>query len=102
MDFLKFLIIVAIIFVIVKSSREEAKQNPTPRKPKGKRLVCPECGSVHIDILDNSRKGFSIKKAAVGGMLTGGIGTLAGFAGGKNKKPTMRCQECGHIFKYKI
>ena len=102
MHFITFLIIVAIFVVIIKSSREEAKQPPTPKKPKGKRLVCPQCGSVRVDILDNSRKGFSVKKAAVGGILTCGIGTLAGFAGGKNKKPTMRCQECGHVFKYKL
>ena len=102
MNFITFLIIVAIFVVIIKSSREEAKQPPTPKKPKGKRLVCPQCGSVRIDILDNSRKGFSVKKAVVGGILTTGIGTLAGFAGGKNKKPTMRCQECGHVFKYKL
>lgn len=102
MNFITFLIIVAIFAVIIKSSREDAKQPPTPKKPKGKRLVCPQCGSVRIDILDNSRKGFSVKKAAVGGILTGGIGSLAGFAGGKNKKPTMRCQECGHVFKYKL
>ena len=102
MNFITFLIIVAIFVVIIKSSREDAKQPPTPKKPKGKRLVCPQCGSVRIDILDNSRKGFSVKKAVVGGILTTGIGTLAGFAGGKNKKPTMRCQECGHVFKYKL
>ena len=102
MNFITFLIIVAVFVVIIKSSREDAKQPPTPKKPKGKRLVCPQCGSVRIDILDNSRKGFSVKKAAVGGILTFGIGTLAGFAGGKNKKPTMRCQECGHVFKYKL
>ena len=102
MNFITFLIIVAIFVVIVKSSRENAKQTPTPKKPKGKRLVCPQCESVRIDILDNSRKGFSVKKAVVGGILTTGIGTLAGFAGGKNKKPTMRCQECGHVFKYKL
>ena len=102
MNFITFLIIVAVFVVIIKSSREDAKQNPTPKKPKGKRLVCPQCESVHIDILDNSRKGFSVKKAVVGGILTTGIGTLAGFAGGKNKKPTMRCQECGHVFKYKL
>lgn len=102
MNFITFLIIVAIFAVIIKSSREDAKQPPTPKKPKGKRLVCPQCGSVRIDILDNSRKGFSVKKAVVGGILTTGIGTLAGFAGGKNKKPTMRCQECGHVFKYKL
>jgi len=102
MNFITFLIIVAIFVVIIKSSREDAKNPPTPKKPKGKRLVCPECGSVNVDILDNSRKGFSVKKAAAGGILTGGIGTLAGFVGGKNKKPTMRCKECGHVFKYKL
>ena len=102
MNFIQFLVIAVIIVVIIKSSREEAKQPPTPKKPKGKRLVCPQCESVNVDILDNSRKGFSVKKAAAGGVLTGGIGTLAGFAGGKNKKPTMRCKECGHVFKYKL
>ena len=73
---------------------------------KGKRgrnqLVCPKCRSVNVDILDNSKKGFSVGKAVVGGVLVPGVGALAGFTGKNNKKPTMRCLSCGNVFKFKL
>lgn len=35
--------------------------------------------------MQNNRKSFSVNKAVGGAALTGGIGTLAGFAGKKGK-----------------
>ncbi|MDV7719027.1 hypothetical protein GA840_04080 [Pediococcus ethanolidurans] len=61
---------------------------------------CPKCGSKNLQIVGNHRKGFSVGKAVVGGALTGGVGTLAGFAGKKGKKTDMICMNCGKTFKY--
>lgn len=57
-------------------------------------LYCPKCGS---DKLTANAKGFSAGKAAVGGVLTGGIGLLAGFHGKGNIIIT--CLSCGNKFK---
>jgi len=46
---------------------------------------CPYCHSKNIQFMNQDRKGFSVGKAAAGAILTGGIGTLAGFAGKKGK-----------------
>ena len=48
--------------------------------------------------MQNNRKGFSIGKAVGGAILTGGIGTLAGFAGKKGKNE-WHCSDCGRTFK---
>lgn len=56
---------------------------------------CPRCRSTNIQVLGQHRKGFSIGKAAAGTILTGGIGSLAGFAGKNTKKVDMICMNCG-------
>lgn len=60
---------------------------------------CPKCGSKSLQVVGNHRKAFSVGKAIVGGALTGGIGTLAGFAGKKGKKVDVICMNCGKKFK---
>jgi len=55
---------------------------------------CPKCGSPSVQPM---KKGFSIGKAVVGGVLTGGIGLLAGTIGSKNIE--MYCLKCGHKYK---
>jgi uncharacterized OB-fold protein len=55
---------------------------------------CPKCGSISVQPM---KKGFSIGKAVVGGVLTGGIGLLAGTIGSKNIE--MYCLKCGHKYK---
>lgn len=61
-------------------------------------MVCPKCKSTNIQVMGNNKKGFSVGKAVVGGLLTGGIGTLAGFAGKKGKYDVF-CMDCGHRFQ---
>ena len=46
---------------------------------------CPKCRSMNVEFMQNNRKSFSVGKAAGGAILTGGVGTLAGFAGKKGK-----------------
>jgi len=55
---------------------------------------CPKCGS---NQLTANKKGFSGKKAVVGGLLTGGVGLLAGTLGSNKVKIT--CLACGKEFK---
>ena len=59
--------------------------------------VCPKCHGTNIQPVGRKRKGFSVGKAVAGGVLTGGVGTLAGFAG-KNGKMEFYCSDCGKVF----
>ena len=43
-------------------------------------IKCPKCGSTQFTA---NQKRFGIGKAAIGGILTGGIGLLGGFIGSK-------------------
>lgn len=61
---------------------------------------CPKCGSTNIQLLGQQKKAFSVGKAVAGGLLTGGIGTLAGFAGKKGKYNWI-CMSCGERFQMK-
>lgn len=63
-------------------------------------IKCPHCSSKKVQFMQQNKKGFSVGKAVGGAVLTGGIGTLAGFAGKKGKKQ-WHCQECGNIFETK-
>lgn len=64
-------------------------------------VYCPKCRSTDVQFMQNNRKGFSVGKAVGGGLLTGGVGTLAGFAGKKGKNNQWRCNDCGRTFKSK-
>jgi DNA-directed RNA polymerase subunit RPC12/RpoP len=58
------------------------------------KISCPKCGSSQLTA---NKKGFSGKKAVVGGILTGGIGILAGTLG--SNKILITCLNCGNQFK---
>lgn len=57
-------------------------------------IRCPKCNS---NQLSANKKGFSGKNAVIGGLLTGGIGVLAGTIGSNTVKIT--CLACGKEFK---
>ncbi|WP_438310909.1 DUF4428 domain-containing protein [Sporosarcina sp. FA9] len=89
---------------IIKSGHKIKKYSPPTleeldeiRNPK---LKCPSCKSIDLQFMQNNKKAFSIGKAAGGAVLTGGIGTLAGFAG-KKGDDQWRCNNCGNIFATK-
>ena len=65
-----------------------------------KKIICPKCRSINIQVLGNDRKGFSVGKSLAGGLLTGGMGLIAGFAGKKGKYDVF-CADCGHRFQVK-
>lgn len=80
-------------------------KNPSEKSKKAGLLHggvhCPYCRSLDVQFMQNNRKSFSVGKAAVGTALTGGIGSLAGFAGKKGKKNQWRCNDCGRTFNSK-
>lgn len=63
-------------------------------------IRCPYCRSKNVQFMQQDKKAFSVGKAAAGAFLTGGIGTLAGFAGKKGKN-NWHCNNCGRVFKKK-
>lgn len=85
----------------VKSSSSSLNASSTSAKTKKSsknQIVCPNCKSSNIDFMGNNKKTFSVGKAVGGAALTGGIGTLAGFAGKKGKTDKWHCKECGNVF----
>ncbi len=59
---------------------------------------CPMCSSNNWKEVDVSNKGFSVGKAAVGGILLGPVGLLGGALG--KKKKTYCCGQCGFQHEY--
>lgn len=69
-----------------------------PHSTQTNTLVCPNCQSTDVSFVQNNKKAFSLGKAAAGATLTGGIGTLAGFAGKKGNNQ-WHCKNCGQLFE---
>ena len=65
----------------------------TPDEPD-EPVRCPKCRSSQLSA---DKKGFGAGKALIGGVLTGGVGLLAGFIG--SKKIMITCRKCGHQWK---
>jgi cytochrome c-type biogenesis protein CcmH/NrfF len=59
-------------------------------------LRCPKCSSTQ---LMPTKKGYSLGKAVVGGLLTGGVGLLGGFWGSNDIR--LNCLNCGHKWQPK-
>ena len=57
-------------------------------------LACPKCRSTQLTA---GHQGFGLGKAAVGGVLLGGVGLLGGFFGAGKVKIT--CMQCGHAWR---
>ena len=79
-----------------KERQEELKRKEMEKKA----VKCPVCGTINVEFLQQDKKSFSAGKAIAGAALTGGIGTLAGFAGKKGKLQ-WHCKECGCLFETK-
>lgn len=79
-----------------------ASYQPKEKKQKVDRnaIKCSKCKSTNVAFMDNKKKSFSVGKAVGGAVLTGGIGTLAGFAG-KKGKDRWHCADCGNVFETK-
>jgi len=78
----------------IKDNRQDNVDH-IPGKPKTTPTVaCPNCRSTQVTA---QKQGFGLGKAAVGGVLTGGIGLLAGFI--RSRKIYITCLNCGHKWK---
>lgn len=66
--------------------------------------MCPCCNSDKWVMAgsSNNKSGFSLGKAAVGGLLLGPVGLLAGTLGKKHTYITKVCQKCGFSCTYQI
>jgi len=76
-----------------KAERKKA-QIKAIRAASDEPLSCPQCGSTQITA---SKKGFTLGKAAAGGLLVGPVGLLGGFIG--SKKVLVTCLKCGFSWK---
>lgn len=60
---------------------------------------CPICGEIaNWRLVDETKKGFSVGKAAIGAVLLGPIGLVGGALG--KKKRCYYCGKCGFNHEY--
>ena len=60
---------------------------------------CPICGEQKGWVpIDEQKKGFSVGKAALGGILLGPVGLVGGLLG--KKKISYYCTKCGFQHEY--
>lgn len=76
---------------LLKESKEKYLATDTSYNNSNLIHKCPKCSSSNISV---EKKGYSLGKAAVGGLLLGAVGLLGGLIG-KNK-PINWCSNCGH------
>lgn len=60
-------------------------------------ISCPKCGSTQIT---SNKKGFNVGHALVGGLVTGGVGLVAGLWGSNETR--LNCLRCGNRWKPKM
>lgn len=97
-----------ILVIIAIQEQRQALYESVERRDKQKqqaelaksRVTCPYCGSKNVNFMQNNKKAFSTGKAVAGGILTGGIGLLAGFAGKKGMNEFF-CRDCNRTFQHK-
>ena len=60
---------------------------------------CPMCGNSETwKLVDTSKKGFSVGKAAAGAVLLGPVGLVGGALG--KKRQSYYCGKCGFNHEY--
>ncbi|MFY9140618.1 MAG: hypothetical protein WAO30_07665 [Thermacetogeniaceae bacterium] len=79
--------------VIDQENYRSIKSPPVIKPPEHPEdlIKCPRCGSTQFHTGD---KGYSVGKAAVGGILIGAVGLLGGLIG--SKKTMITCLKCGY------
>lgn len=75
------------------SEPREVDKTVSVMEPEREAIRCPKCTSAELTA---QKQGFGLGKAVVGGVLTGGVGLLAGFLGSGKIKIT--CLRCGHFW----
>lgn len=85
---------------MLRKAKENAKNVENQRKQKKKELdkqniaYCPKCLSTNITA---NKKGYGLGKGAIGAVIAGPIGLLAGGMGKNNIECV--CIKCGYKFK---
>ena len=69
---------------------------PAKKVKEPPQVCCPKCRSTSVT---GKQRGFSVGKAAVGAMVTGPVGLVAGALGANKTKCV--CLNCGHTWKPK-
>ena len=79
--------------LIVDKDKTQTKHIPhnKPDYAANETIKCPRCRSTQLHAGD---KGFSLGKAAAGGVLLGPVGLLGGLIG--SKKVMITCLKCGY------
>jgi hypothetical protein len=84
-------IVIAEIEEVLETSEPSPIASAIPTAPSSPK--CPNCKSNRVV---TSEKGFGYGKAALGFIVAGPVGFLAGGLGAK--KIVRRCGKCGHVF----
>lgn len=71
-------------------------------KDMGKKIKCPNCGSLNFEAVASSKKSLSLGKGIVRGVLLGLIGAVGGAMLGKKGKTTFVCHDCGNTWQVKL
>lgn len=83
-----------VIYQTCEREQPQTSPSSSPSSPPplslNNLLKCPRCNSTQLHAGD---KGFSLGKAAAGGLLIGGVGLLGGMIG--SKKTMITCLNCG-------
>lgn len=83
------------LYQYMSSTDEDSdEENSSEREYDTSSIRCPKCRSTQMTA---QKQGFGLGKAAVGGVLAGGIGLLGGFI--RSRKVYLTCLKCGHKFK---
>lgn len=91
-------------------NEREAKQKERASKlQEQKQITCKNCGGHDFQLAGDNSKKYSFGKSVAGsvglGLMTGGLGFIAGgaagFAGKKGKKNTLVCLNCGKTLEVK-
>ena len=71
--------------------QSHSQANYSGQSPNQGGMACPRCNSTQVTA---GKKGFGLGKAAIGGVLLGPVGLLAGFIGSKNMEfACLTCKE---------
>lgn len=87
----------------VELNKLEKQHQRLIKEQKSQQLTCKKCGGHEFQLAGDNSKKYSFGKSVAGsvglGIVTGGLGFIAGgavgFAGKKGKKNTFVCMNCG-------